>query len=424
VDVLARTADRSTFLVGEIGRAITHLRAKALDRLLLPGGEESDVEELVGDLDARLAEVERLLAPRERLAWERFRPLVAHFRGRLDEAMAAVRGGDVERARTLLAHDVKPLAVRLQDHLDTLATLNQDASGALLAAADTRLARVRAIEALLGVGLVAGLAVIWWTALRMLARHRQQLAEHVARIERSNRDLDAFAARIAHDLRNALSPVSLIAGTLREARENPDLVARMAEQLGGSVRRSRGLIDGLLAFSRPGQLPDDGATAGVRAMVRDVLEELAPLATRVDAAVQVEAADVAVRCPPGLLHLVGANVIGNAIKYLDGRSQRAVRISARALRGGWCEIAVEDSGPGIPAASREHVFEPFYRVPGTTVAGTGIGLATVRRIVERYGGEIDVESELDRGSTFTVRLPAAAPGAARAPEPAATARSA
>jgi signal transduction histidine kinase len=293
----------------------------------------------------------------------------------------------------------------MQDHLETLARLNQDASSALLAAADARLARVRAIETALGVGLLAGLGVIWWTALHMLARHRRQLAEYVARIERSNRDLDAFAARIAHDLRNALSPVGLIAGTLREMRDSSDLVQRMSGQLLGSVRRCRGLIDGLLAFSRPAQLPDDGAIASVSAVVRDVLEEVAPLATRVGAAVDFDAADVAVRCPPGLVHLVGANIIGNALKYLEGRPRRAVRVSVRRAAG-WCELAVEDSGPGIPAESREHVFEPFYRVPGTVVAGTGIGLATVRRIVERYGGQVVLESELGRGSTFTIRLPA------------------
>jgi signal transduction histidine kinase len=410
VDVLARTADRSSFLVGEIGRDITRLRVKALDRLLVPDAEENDVEErfatIASGLDGRLGDLEQLLAPHERTAWARFRPLVTDFRGRLDIAMAAVRAGEVDQARAILLDEVRPLAVTMQDHLETLARLNQDASSELLSAADARLARVRAIETLLGVGLVAGLGVIWWTALHMLARHRRQLAEYVARIERSNGDLDAFAARIAHDLRNALSPVGLIAGTLREMRDGSDLVQRMAGQLLTSVRRCKGLIDGLLAFSRPAQLPDDGAVASVSAVVRDVLEEVAPLAARVGAAVDVDAIDVAVHCPPGLLHLVGANVIGNALKYLEGRPRRAVRVSVRRCADGWCELAVEDSGPGIPEESRAHVFEPFYRVPGTVVVGTGIGLATVRRIVERYGGAVALESEVGRGSTFTVRLPA------------------
>ena len=137
VDVLVRTADRSGFLVGEIGRDITRLRVKAFDRLLVPDAEESDAEErfatIASGLDARLGELEQLLAPHERTAWSRFRPLVTDFRGRLDIAMAAVRAGEVAQARGILLDEVRPLAVSMQDHLETLARLNQDASSALLA---------------------------------------------------------------------------------------------------------------------------------------------------------------------------------------------------------------------------------------------------------------------------------------------------
>jgi signal transduction histidine kinase len=305
-----------------------------------------------------------------------------------------------------MAKAVMPLARRMQAELDTLARVNQETSIGLLRAADARLARVRAVETLLGIGLVGGFAVVWWTALGMLARHRRQLADHMARIEASNRDLDAFAARIAHDLRNALSPVGLIAGSLRATRD-PDLVARLATRLRDTVRRSEGLIEGLLAFSRAGRPPDAGACAPMSAMVHEVLDELAPLGGRVGAEIEVDVADEAVRCPAALLHLIGANLIGNALKYLEGRPHRSVRIAARRVAGGWCELTVADSGPGIPTDSLPQVFEPFYRVPGTLVAGTGIGLATVRRIVDQYGGEVVVESVLGRGSIFRVRLPTA-----------------
>jgi len=419
VDALSRAADRSSFLVGDIGRQITRLRAKALDRLLLPGHQGTEVDErftAIGrSLDQRLSELDRVVQPRERGQWERFFPLLAHFRERVAEAMNALRSGRRQRGRAILVHEVQPLALRLQDHLDALGQLNADTSVALLAEADRRLARVRVSELVLGIGLVIGLGIIWWAAFRALGRQRRQLEEYLARIERSNRDLDAFAGRVAHDLRNALGPIALIAAALREARERPDAVARMASQLGETVRRSRGLIDGLLAFSRPVQSPDGDQSASVATMANDVLEERAPLVSRVAAEIDVAVEDLQVLCPPGLLHVVGANLIGNALKYLEGRPVRRVRIAAR-VDGDWVEFAVEDTGPGIPANALPYVWQPFYRVPGTAAPGSGIGLATVRRIVEAHGGQVGAESEVGRGSVFRVRLPLAGLPATRRTE--------
>ena len=76
------------------------------------------------------------------------------------------------------------------------------------------------------------------------------------------------------------------------------------------------------------------------------------------------------------------------------------------MRGGY-ELRIDDTGPGIPEDARERIFEPFYRVPGTVASGTGIGLATVRRVVDVYGGRISVESTLGSHSSFRVWLPLA-----------------
>ena len=72
---------------------------------------------------------------------------------------------------------------------------------------------------------------------------------------------------------------------------------------------------------------------------------------------------------------------------------------------GTCELSIADTGPGIPADALPRIFEPFYRVPGTQTPGTGIGLATVHRIVEARGGSVTVESRMRHGSVFRVRLP-------------------
>jgi signal transduction histidine kinase len=101
-----------------------------------------------------------------------------------------------------------------------------------------------------------------------------------------------------------------------------------------------------------------------------------------------------------------ANLLGNALKFVDGCPVRHVAVTAR-MEAGAAEIVVEDSGPGIPRESLARIFEPFYRVAGSKAPGTGIGLATVRRIVDAYGGTVEVDSEPGFGSVFRVRLPLA-----------------
>ena len=134
------------------------------------------------------------------------------------------------------------------------------------------------------------------------------------------------------------------------------------------------------------------------------MDELAPLAATLGISFEVEEVpDLQVRCSPGLLHIVLANLCGNAVKYLEGQAERRVRISAQR-DDSWCRIEVEDTGPGIPIEAQEKIFEPFFRVEGTRAPGTGVGLATVRRILDARGGRIAVESAEGRGSRFLVWL--------------------
>jgi signal transduction histidine kinase len=143
--------------------------------------------------------------------------------------------------------------------------------------------------------------------------------------------------------------------------------------------------------------------------VKDVSEELAPLVAQLDVSVEVRSIPkVRVRCNPGLLHIVLANLCGNAVKYLQGQPERRVRLSA-LTEGALCRIEVEDTGPGIAQDEQARIFEPFFRVQGTRAQGTGIGLATVKRIVDARGGRIVVDSDGAHGSRFVVWLPLVPP---------------
>ncbi len=102
------------------------------------------------------------------------------------------------------------------------------------------------------------------------------------------------------------------------------------------------------------------------------------------------------------------NLIGNAVKFVTGRSRREVRISARRV-GSDCRVTISDTGPGIPEGWRTKIFEPFVRVPGTVEPGSGIGLATVNRIVRAHGGDVEVTANGKEGVVFVVRLPLCRP---------------
>jgi signal transduction histidine kinase len=200
----------------------------------------------------------------------------------------------------------------------------------------------------------------------------------------------------------------MVPSLLRLSPEDPSRVIQTADRLERSSQRAIATVDSLLAFSRASRV-EPRESGAVGQAVRNALEEVEPLVAHLGASIEVaEGPDLVVACSPGLLQIVLANLVGNAVKYLEGRVERHVRLEARQ-DGSWCRIDVEDTGPGIPREAQAKIFEPFFRVAGVRASGTGIGLATVRRILEARGGRIAVESTEGRGSRFTVWLPLAPP---------------
>ncbi|MDP2340609.1 MAG: HAMP domain-containing sensor histidine kinase [Deltaproteobacteria bacterium] len=258
----------------------------------------------------------------------------------------------------------------------------------------------RVLEVLVGVFL-AGEVLIWTLLITMLDRQRRRLDEHTGRLEAANADLDAFAGRVAHDLKNALTPVTLAPNLLRSYADDPARVRQFADRIDRMSRKAVALLDALLAFSRAAGVQAHEAERLAPA-VSGVVDELGPEIARLGVTFDVGAIpDLTVRCSAGLLHIVLANLCGNAVKFLEGAPVRRVELSARR-EGKFCRIDVDDTGPGIPRAAQEKIFEPFYRVEGNRAPGTGIGLATVRRVVEQRGGCISVESTEGHGARFQV----------------------
>jgi PAS domain S-box-containing protein len=231
-----------------------------------------------------------------------------------------------------------------------------------------------------------------------LRRQRDALA-------RSNRDLEAFAYVASHDLQEPLRMVAsyteLIAQRYR-GRLDDKADKYIAYAVDGAKRMQR-LIADLLTYSRVGSEGKLFARVDCRAEVESVLGDLALAIERSEATVAVGALP-AVLGDAVQIRQIFQNLIGNALKF--HQPDRPPNISIAATRAGemW-RISVSDDGVGIDPAYRDKVFAMFQRLhPRDRYEGSGIGLAIVKRIVERHGGGIDFESQPNEGTTFFFTL--------------------
>lgn len=242
-------------------------------------------------------------------------------------------------------------------------------------------------------------------AVALAERMTEDLRVSRNELARSNEELERFAFLASHDLQQPLRTVSGFLQLLEHQHgERLDDSAReyIAQALRGTKDMSQ-LIDDLLEFSRAGR--------GDRPLVPVSLSEAWDHAVaQLRATIEEAGADVTrqdlptVPGDPSQMTQLFANLIGNAVKY-RGDAPPAIRGSASRIDGGW-EVAVEDNGIGIDPGDHERIFGMFRRLhTGDRYEGTGVGLALAKRIAERTGGDIRVESEPRRGSRFIVRFP-------------------
>jgi PAS domain S-box-containing protein len=225
-------------------------------------------------------------------------------------------------------------------------------------------------------------------------------------LERSNAELQRFAAVASHDLASPLGTVRGLLDLLLRTHDDAldeagrDLIARARRQ---TVRLSA-TVTALLELAELGTTPLAPTAVALDRVVADILEDLAPELDDGDAEVQVLPLP-RVRADERQLRLLLQNLLSNALRYRDPSRPPTVRISAERSGDRW-QVSVEDDGRGIDPDERERIFEPFVRGSRAgQLAGTGLGLATCRRIVERHGGTI-VAEPLAPGARFTFDLPA------------------
>ncbi len=224
-------------------------------------------------------------------------------------------------------------------------------------------------------------------------------------------ELEAFAGRVAHDLKNPLNTLALRAEVLQ--RKLGDGSGRHVEGILAVVRRMNEMIDALLAFARSGGRVEPDARADVTSVLADVLEDVRADAAAAGAEISIATAGSAlVRVPPAVLGCVAGNLLRNAVKFIVDAPTSDRRIDVHVEdHDGFVALRVDDTGPGVPVGMESAIFEPFVRARSGP-PGLGLGLATVRRLVESYGGSVAARRRDPAGSSFVVELPRAEVGRA------------
>jgi two-component system, OmpR family, sensor histidine kinase SenX3 len=227
------------------------------------------------------------------------------------------------------------------------------------------------------------------------------------RVEEVRRD---FVANVSHELKTPVGGIALLAEAVLDAKDDPDAVARFAQRIQVESSRLTQLVKEIVDLSRL-QVADtlhEPRLVNVTAALREATEH-----TRISAeAKQIELAessapDLKVYGDDDLIVTAVRNLIANAIAYSEPGTRVAV---GGRQNDSMVEITVSDQGHGIPASEQQRIFERFYRVDearSRATGGTGLGLAIVKHICANHGGDVTVWSEPGRGSTFTIRLPAA-----------------
>jgi PAS domain S-box-containing protein len=235
----------------------------------------------------------------------------------------------------------------------------------------------------------------------------RQIAEHAREVaDRANLAKSRFLATASHDLRQPLQTLALLNGTLRRTILDTEVLQAVSQQEQAIGAMSR-LLDALLDISKleSGAIKPERTDFRVAALFDELHREFARAADEKGLRLQIETTGLIVHSDPSLVEQVLRNLLSNAIKYTQqGQVQvRCVNANSRV------RIEVLDTGIGIPANQIPNIFEEFYQVGGATHSmrdGYGLGLNIVQRVVRLLDLQLDISSEIGKGSVFTLSLQA------------------
>ena len=228
------------------------------------------------------------------------------------------------------------------------------------------------------------------------------------------------ARRLAHEIKNPLTPIQLAAERLRQkllARLDPDAAAILDRSTGTIVQQVEHLKEMVKAFSDYARMPSLRlGRVDLNRLVREVVELYTEESQGIRFATRLESGLPAIEADEGRLRQLLHNLFKNALEAVDYAPKAPIEVSTRCMQEANChfvELQVRDSGPGIPEDMLGQLFEPYVT---TKPRGTGLGLAIVKKIVEEHGGVLWAENQRRGGACLTVRLPVSRSRTVAAPQ--------
>jgi light-regulated signal transduction histidine kinase (bacteriophytochrome) len=255
--------------------------------------------------------------------------------------------------------------------------------------------------------IVASFAAVRRRTEDYLRRAQEELATRAAELETANKELESFTYSVSHDLRAPLRHVVGYAELLQKQSSSvlDDKARRYMAMILAASKRMGSLIDDLLGFSRIGRAEARNTAVNLNQLVGEVIAELGQDTKDRDIAWTIGALPVCYG-DRSMLKLVLANLLSNAVKFTRIRPRAKIEIGCADGKDNQVEVFVADNGAGFEMQYVNKLFGVFQRLHrAEEFEGTGIGLATVERIIQRHGGTVRAEGVLDQGATFYFSLP-------------------
>ena len=242
--------------------------------------------------------------------------------------------------------------------------------------------------------------------LGIVLRKAEEMAELATELKRSNKELEAFSYSVSHDLRAPLRHIAGYAELLGDMEQSnlSERGQRFLDTIGESAKFAGTLVDNLLSFSQMGRSAMRQSDVNLSAMVDQIQREMKPDYEGRNIEWIVRDLPI-ISADPAFLHLAMRNLLANAIKYTRNEAVAVIEIDAQ-INADTVVVSVRDNGVGFDMQYAGKLFGVFQRLHRMEeFEGTGIGLANVRRIIERHGGTVQAHGVLNQGATFSFTLP-------------------
>ncbi|MBX5484502.1 MAG: MCP four helix bundle domain-containing protein [Myxococcaceae bacterium] len=377
---------------------------------------EDEMDESLEDIRLAVDDYTNGLPDGEKIIWAQFREKCEALAAQVRKARTFSNRREAARAQRALEQRIRPLSDEVDDLAAQLSQENADVTRSLLAQVEGLRLRSTQLGSAVAVLAVLVSLVVGWRMSRVIGAQERTIRSQLTELDRRNQELDAFASRVAHDLVSPLGPLRGYVTLLRRSAAAQEPSTReLLDNVDQSVRRATELVEALLRFCRAGR-QGDAQVSELDTAIDSILLEIDQIAARDGVRLErhIEKG-LHVAAPLQLLQSIAHNVLQNAVKYTAGRPDPKVVVRAfRDKTGGTVAMEVSDTGIGMNETTLRNLFQPFFRAPEARhLPGHGLGLATIRKIIDAYNGSIQLKSAPGVGTTVTVRFPLANPGGSR-----------